>query len=275
MRAPIAAGSYYPKDPKELLSNLELLFQTQEPKEYLNDAIGIVAPHAGYLFSGPVAARTFKAISGTQKRNFVILGVDHAGGDVIATSKEDWSTPLGPARVNLEMIKKITREHAIMDDETAVRQEHSIEIQLPFLQYLFGEFQFVPLQLPRLPFSEIQDLAEIIADKNTFFIASSDLIHYGSNYGFIPQESIYGPDEFVQKLDAELICLIQEGNSKKFFERVENSELTVCGYVPITLLMEVARILKAKKIEKIGHDTSFSLSHDVSAIVGYGGIAFR
>lgn len=272
MRRPIGAGTFYPGDQKELISELEMFFQASV--EHYPEAKGIIVPHAGYLFSGPVAAKVYKSISSTQKRNFVILGVDHYGIGIIATSKEDWLTPLGPAKLNLEMIKKIGREHAIMEDTLATAQEHSIEVQLPFLQYAFGNFTFVPLQIPRLSYNEVRDLAKVIVDKDSFFIVSSDLTHYGSNYGFVPKESIYGPDEFVRNLDARIIEKIKEGDAKKFMEFIEKNDYTVCGYIPIAVMMELSKLIGVRRIEKVAYDSSFSVSHDTSAIVGYGGMVF-
>jgi hypothetical protein len=274
MRKPAFAGSFYPSEQKELLSELELLFNSQQPEKYYDDAVGLIAPHAGYLYSGHVAAKIYNAISRTPKRRVVVIGVDHRGGDVIATSKQDWLTPLGPVKIDLDKILQITKEQAIVEDEFALKNEHSIEVQLPFLQYIFGGFYFTPLQLPRIGFSEIQDLAQKLADRETLFVASSDLIHFGSNYGFVPKECIYGPNEFVKGLDEKIIARIIEGDPESFYNYILDNDLTVCGVAPITLLMEISRILKAKTIEKVGYDNSFSRSHDVSSIVGYAGIAF-
>ncbi|MCK4429110.1 MAG: AmmeMemoRadiSam system protein B [Candidatus Aenigmarchaeota archaeon] len=273
MRNPVCAGTFYSQTRAELNSELNLLFQ--ENAEYFDDAKGIIVPHAGYLFSGQVAASVYKAISGTRKRNFVILGVDHYGTNIIATSKENWNTPLGTAKVNIPFVERITKEHGLMIAENEMMKEHSIEVQLPFLQYLFKEFSFVPVQLPTLPYNEILELAEILNDKDSFFIASSDFTHYGRQYGFMPKESIYGPNEYVKKLDDEIIKLIQEFNPRKFFDYIESKESNVCGYIPIALLLEILKKLGANKILKIKYDTSFSATHDVSAIIGYSGLIIR
>ncbi|OYT42901.1 MAG: AmmeMemoRadiSam system protein B [Candidatus Aenigmarchaeota archaeon ex4484_56] len=271
MRTPICAGTFYPKNQNELLSELNLLFE-KNPKFYFPDAKGIIVPHAGYLYSGYVAAQTYKAISEVKKRNFVILGVDHHAMRVIATSDEDWITPLGTAKINREYLNKITKEHAVIVDKIATDREHSIEVQLPFIQYLFDKFTFTPVQLPRISYQEIIELSNILKNNDSFFIASSDLTHYGSQYNFVPPESIYDPNDYVKKLDREIIEIISRLDSKTFFEYIENNESTVCGYIPIALLIEITKKIGAKKIELISYDTSFSISHDTSAIVGYAGI---
>ncbi|MEA3255731.1 MAG: AmmeMemoRadiSam system protein B, partial [Candidatus Altiarchaeota archaeon] len=123
MRNPIGAGTFYSGTKEELNAELDLLFQTDT--EYFDDAKGIIVPHAGYLFSGQVAAKVYKAISGTKKRNFVILGVDHYGTNVIATSGENWITPVGTAKINLPFVEKITKEQGIIVDRISMEGEHS------------------------------------------------------------------------------------------------------------------------------------------------------
>jgi len=270
MRNPTSAGIFYPQTKEELLAELNLLFEVQT--EFYSDALGIIVPHAGYLYSGQVAAKTYKAISTIKKKKFVILGVDHYGTNVIATSKQDWITPLGTAKIDIEFVNKITREQAIIQDEIAMEKEHSIEVQLPFLQYVFKDFKFVPIQLPSLQYQEILELMDVLKDEDYFFIASSDFTHYGSSYGFLPKESIYNPADYVNKLDREIIKVIQEFDGKKFYSFIRKKDLTVCGYIPITLLLEITKKLNGKKILEIGYDSSFSVSRDPSTIVGYCGL---
>jgi len=270
MRKPIYAGYFYANSKKELLAELNLLFQTEV--QYFNNALGIIVPHAGYMYSGLVAAKTYKAISSIKKKRFVILGVDHQGVNAISTSKQNWLTPLGEVKVDIDFINKITKEQAIVVDEIAIGREHSIEVQLPFLQYLFEDFKFVPIQLPNISYKEILNLAELLKDKDTFYIASSDLTHYGINYRFIPRESIYDPISYVENLDQKIINKIQEYNPKEFLDFISEYDLTVCGVIPIALLLEITKRLGGKKVEKIAYDTSFSISKDNSNIVGYCGL---
>ncbi len=270
MRLPEFAGTFYPSTKNELKAELNLLFQAKT--EYHNDALGIIVPHASYLYSGQVAAKTYKAISGTNKRNFVILGVDHHGSGVIATSKENWQTPLGTAKIDRAFSDYLTKEQAIISDEFALKGEHSIEVQIPFLQYLFNDFEFVPIQVPNISYNEILELAKLLSEENYFFIATSDLIHYGSSYNFFPKESLYDPNDYVKNLDNEIIEQICKFDGKGFLNYTREKDLTLCGATPIALLLEIAKNLGCKKIEKIMHDTSFSSSHDVSTIVGYGGL---
>ncbi len=273
MREPAYAGQFYSGEKEELKSELNLLFNFEGKQ--INDAKGIIVPHAGYTFSGRVAAEVYDAISKVNKKRFVILGVDHFRAGSIATSNQDWKTPLGDAKVDREFVKKITKEQAIIVNEKAMEREHSIEVQLPFLQHVFGDFYFVPVQLPHISYEEIQYLAKILKDKDTFYIASSDFIHYGNNFGFFPRESIKDPPEYVENLDNKIAEMIQKFEPKKFLDYIINEDLTVCGFVPITLLLEIMKELGAKKVEKIAHDTSFSFTKDIANIVGYYSLLVR
>lgn len=273
MREPVYAGQFYSGTKEELTSELNLLFNFEGKK--INDAKGIIVPHAGYTFSGRVAAKAYDAISKINKKRFVILGVDHFGAGSIATSNQDWETPLGEAKVDRDFVDKITKEQAIVVNERSMEREHSIEVQLPFLQHVFGDFYFVPVQLPHISYEEIKHLAEILKDKDTFYIASSDFIHYGSNFGFFPEESIKDPLEYVKNLDNEIAEKIQKFEPKEFLDYIINRDLTVCGFVPITLLLEIMKRVGAKKIEKIAYDTSFSVTRDIANIVGYCSLLVR
>ncbi len=273
MRTPGFAGTFYPNTKQELLAQLNPLFQ--EKTDFFDDALGIIVPHAGYIYSGKVAAKTYKAISKIKKRKFVILGVDHYGTNIIATSKQSWRTPLGDAKIDSGFVDKIIRKNPITQNEIATEREHSIEVQLPFLQYVFKDFEFVPVQLPYISYKEILRLRDILISKDYFFIASSDFTHYGTNFGFAPSESFHNPVDYVKKLDEKIIKVIQDFDGKKFYDFVIQRNLTVCGFIPITLLLEITKKLGAKKIEKISYDSSFSLSQDFSNIVGYSGLIVR
>lgn len=273
MREPLYAGSFYSSSKPELESELNLLFQVKT--DYISDAVGIIVPHAGYLFSGRVAAKAYKTISKINKKRFVILGVDHYGAGIIATSKQNWKTPLGEAEIDLEFVNKITKEQAIIVDEIAMKREHSIEVQLPFLQHIFKDFKFVPIQLPFISYEEIQHLAEILRDRDSFYIASSDFTHYGTNFGFFPRESIEDPVRYVEDLDNKIAELIQRFDPKQFLDYIIKNDLTICGSIPIALLLEITKNLEAKKIEKIAYDNSFSVSKDIANIVGYCSLLVR
>lgn len=273
MRPPTVAGIFYPAEKGELQSLLDLLFSQAKPS-YIENAKGIIVPHAGYIYSGHVAASGYKSFT-PKSEKFVILGVDHRNHGIIATSNQDWQTPLGIAKIDKPFVEEITKEHAVEIAEEVIKTEHSIEVQLPFLQYLFNDkFVFTPIQLPHLSFNILEELAEILARKDRFYIASSDFTHYGFTYNYVPKDSWDNPLEFVKELDKRIINLILELNPKKFYDSVLENGYTVCGHITITLLLLILKRLGAKKGKLISYDTSFSTSKDLSAIVGYASIVF-
>jgi len=262
MREPFAIG-FYPMNKKDLENILKKLVNKKARKV---KAVAAIVPHAGYLYSGKVAGKVYSSIS-TSNKKFLIACPNHTGlGEKIALSMQDWLTPLGMVKVNKEFANKLPV------DENAHRYEHSLEVQLPFLQFIFKNFEIVPLCLSHLEFEEIEELAEILAKKDFFYIASSDFTHFGPNYGYMPFN--FKPEknvERVKKLDMKAIKLIEKLNAKKFYELVLKENLTICGYIPITLILLIAKKLGAKKGKLIAYSTSFEVSRDLS-FVSYAGI---
>ena len=256
MRSPVALG-FYPQGKKELEGIVKKLLVSA----HSYDALGIVVPHAGYVFSGSVAGKTYASCR-TDKSNFVIFCPNHTGyGEAIAASADEWNTPLGT----------IKTKGILTADEKANKYEHSAEVQLPFLQMLHKNFTFSPVCLKHLEFEEIEKLSEKF-DESNFYIASSDFIHYGPNYGYEPVERKKSL-EWVKEKESELIELICDLNAKKFYDAVEKNNYTVCGYIPITLLLLVMKKLGAKKGIVIGRKTSYEV-HKSDSFVSYAGIVF-
>ncbi|MBI5347528.1 MAG: AmmeMemoRadiSam system protein B [Candidatus Aenigmarchaeota archaeon] len=266
MHQPVAYG-FYPGNQKELKKMVSGFLRSDEQYE----AKGIVVPHAGYIFSGSVAGAVFAAAK-TEKKNFILLGPNHTGyGSAVAMSCIDWRTPLGVVQTNRKMVEQLSA--SIEVDEASHRYEHSLEVQLPFLQMLYKDFKIVALSLARLNFDELRELSDVIASADSFFIASSDFMHFGPNYGYTPfagsrEEQL----RWVKARDAEMIEKICRLDARGFYDMVETNGYTVCGYVPITLLLLIAKKLGAKR----GRLISYKTSHDVhpdSSFVSYAGIA--
>lgn len=259
MRQPIAAG-FYPFGKREL----EEAVKSYLVSDKSIDALGIIVPHAGYAFSGSVAGATFAAAK-TGKRNFVLMGPNHTGyGQAIASSNDDWKTPLGIVK---------TKEIQLPVDETAHKYEHSIEVQLPFLQMTYRDFTITPVCLQQLEFLDIEELSKNF-ENDSFFVASSDFTHFGPNYDYEPVKgNIREKLDYVKKTDYRLIDLICGLKAEKFYSEVTENDYTVCGFVPITLLMLVMKRLGAKKGELIKYSTSYAVAPG-SSFVSYAGIAF-
>ncbi len=231
----------------------------------------MVCPHAGYIYSGPVAAHAYFSLAQDGKPDvFVILGPNHTGyGNPLSAMRESaWRTPLGDVQIDTETADAIASETGIVDfDEVAHKHEHSIEVQLPFLQFLYGAaFKFVPLCFLMQDLESAMEvgrgLAEVLANKNAVVIASSDFTHYE-------------PQARVDKKDANALKAVEALDQKEFFQVIESEDISACGYGPIAALMTYAKALGATKAEVLCHKTSGDVTGDKTSVVGYAAVAIK
>jgi AmmeMemoRadiSam system protein B len=276
VRAPIVAGMFYDLEPERLKKQIEGCFNHPlGPKEKLlkskQKIIAAVAPHAGYMASGPVQAWTYSKI---EKANYIIVGPNHSGfGSRFAIMKNGlWKTPLGGVSVDENLANKLENScKLIRQDAIPHQSEHSIEVQLPFLQYKFGnDFKFVPLCiLSDLPSDSFLENCNIVGDaiakavkeskEKWILIASSDFSHY------IPQER-------AMETDKKVINAIKKLDERLFFKRIQQLQASVCGYGPIAVTMIAAKGLGAKNAKLLKYATSGDTTGDISAVVGYASI---
>jgi len=223
------------------------------------------------MYSGPVAANAYFSLAQDGKPDtVVILGPNHTGyGNPLSAMREGaWQTPLGDVQIDSEVADDIAEEVGIVDfDEVAHRHEHSIEVQLPFLQYLFGNaFKFVPLcfliQDLETATEVGRGLAEVLANRNAIVIASSDFTHYESQAQ-------------VKKKDKDALQALEALDEKKFYDVLEAENVSACGYAPIAALMTYAKALGAKKAELLSHRTSGDITGDMSSVVGYASVVIK
>ncbi|MBW2973119.1 AmmeMemoRadiSam system protein B [Candidatus Woesearchaeota archaeon] len=278
MRNPVVSGAFYESDADKLKDQIKGCFLSDFGPRKLPEKIpeqelkGIIVPHAGYLYSGPCAAYCYKAVAESKRPDlFIILGVSHSGFSSCLSMK-DWQTPLGTVKVDKEFGKALI-ENGIPQDETAHANEHSIEVQLPFLQFVLKDFKFIPIIVS----DDFAQIAEIIlktieqTKKNVIIIASSDFTHYGAEYGYVPfAENI---KENLYKMDAGAIEEIKKMSSKGFLDYVNKTGATICGKHAIAALLNC---LKSSKAELLKYYTSADISNkDYSMAVGYAAIKFR
>ena len=232
-----------------------------------NSPIGVITPHAGYTFSGLGSAYSYSFIKETKKRKFVIIGPNHngIGPNISVYPYGYWETPLGRVEIDKELADIFKEFH----DTTASEFEHSIEVQLPFLQFLFKDFTFLPITV-----KSPENINEIVnrIPKDVLVIASSDFTHYGPGYGYIPFEE--NTRENVENLDMDAIDKILKLDVKGFLEHMVEYNDTICGYVPITILMKWL-----KKFNSVGKLLNFYTSGDVIGdyenFVAYASIGFE
>ena len=276
MREPVFAGAFYPYDPEELRKTIKGFLGNGANKR---DVIGAVAPHAGYAYCGKTAASVYGAIAGGFE-TAVVLGPNHSGtGSGIAVSSDSWKTPLGTVKSDKEFAKELVRDSIIAEDETAHSREHSIEVQLPWLQFLFRDFRIVPISVSPAYFDidsckEIGDKITEAADRlkrKILIIASSDFTHYGHSYGYLP---FVGGDVAgkIKELDMKTIGLVEKLDAEKVIRASYEKGLTICGYGAIASMLFAAKKLGAKKGKLMDYSTSFDISKNLDAIVGYAGL---
>ncbi|MFB6076451.1 MAG: AmmeMemoRadiSam system protein B [Candidatus Aenigmatarchaeota archaeon] len=279
-RSSIFAGQFYPRNENSLRNTIEKFGGGINSEK--KDIVGCVVPHAGYIYSGSVQTKVFKSI-GNDDPIFVILGPNHGGLGPIASimTSGEWKTPLGNASINTTLAEKVLNGSKILEkDMTAHDQEHSIEVQLPWLQYFFENVDFVPICLNTgmMDSTGFEDIGKSIKEstegieRDVVVIASSDFTHYGERYGYTPVD---GPVEkrlnFIEKVDREVAGKIVNLDSEGFLEIINKYRATICGYGPIaTMLHSLRGVAGMGEIEE--YTTSYEVSGDVSSIVGYCGI---
>ena len=279
VRRATQAGSFYAGDADSLRTQIKQCFlhrfgpgklPTAE-KRNLQNVVGLICPHAGYMYSGAVAANAYFELAADGKPDtVVILGPNHTGyGSALSVANEGvWRTPLGDVEIDAEVADELVKETRLLDaDELAHRYEHSIEVQLPFLQFLFGNaFRFVPVCF------QLQDLAsamevgnalvEVLAERNAVVIASSDFTHYESQAN-------------ASRKDKDALKAIEEMDAKRFLSVVEAENVTACGYGPIAAVITAARGLLAKEAKLLSYRTSGDITGDTSSVVGYAAVSFK
>ncbi|MCX6798724.1 MAG: AmmeMemoRadiSam system protein B [Candidatus Diapherotrites archaeon] len=255
------AGAFYPKQEKELRQMLAGFFKglTAEEKSGC-----VVSPHAGYVYSGRTAALAFNALRDSDC--FVVLSPNHTGyGDPISISAADrWKTPLGSVKVAKPERKKILGALGIKADDAAHVQEHSIEVQLPFLQYKFHDFRILPITIMEQRLQELVKLGNALAEfgEKISIIASSDFSH------FMPLAA-------ARQVDAAAIKKITALDIDGFHEMVHRQRLSICGSSAITALIQYCKKSGFKKGKLLGYDTSATASGDETSVVGYAAVKFE
>jgi len=246
-----------------VVSGIEGMVDEKAVKE---EIIGLISPHAGYIYSGPVAGAVISRIK--FKDTFIILGPNHTGiGKPCSIMTEGiWKTPLGEVEIDSELGKQILATSSYLQEDYAAHEfEHSIEVQLPFLQYFKPDIKLVPIILAYSNgaiYKEIgREIAKAVKDLNreVVIIASSDMTHYE------PQES-------AQRKDTQAIEAILDLNEDELLKRVDELNITMCGYAPTVSLISAARELGATGAELVKYQTSGDTTGDYSNVVGYAGI---
>ena len=267
VRRPAVAGRFYPAKPETLTRQLDEYLAPGPPSAERRPAgLGCVVPHAGYMYSGHVAGAVYRQLPA--RSSYLILCPNHTGrgAPLAMMSDGEWLTPLGSVRVDSALAKNLRQAfHLLMEDSDAHEDEHSLEVQLPFLQRAVGAFSFVPIAIGVGSYSTLETLGHSVAqalkrlEHPVLIIASSDMNHYE-------------PDSITRVKDRKAIDKILALDPAGLYDVLRREDISMCGYGPTIAMLTAAKDLGAQHAELLKYATSADTSGDRSAVVGYAGI---
>jgi MEMO1 family protein len=270
IRPPAVAGRFYPDDPARLGDALDSLLAPSSQEKEVDKKIparACLVPHAGYIYSGAVAGEVFRRIEIPAR--VILIGPRHypRGAPLAIISEGAWQTPFGLAPIDSALAKKISRACALLrEDRVAHSTEHSLEVQLPFLQRLVPSFSFVPIVIASVTYEHLESLGRALAEimrsepEPILLVASSDMNHYES-------------DAVTRLKDSKAIDRILALDPRGLFDTVRTEEISMCGYGAAVAMLTAMRELGATHAELLRYATSGDVNGDLSEVVGYAGIA--
>jgi AmmeMemoRadiSam system protein B len=267
LRLPAVAGQFYPADPREL-TRLIRKFAAEDPGVKKTRVRACLVPHAGYIYSGGVAGAVFARI--ILPKQVLVLGVRHSpmGEDLAILSEGAWRTPLGDAPVDAALAQSVkTGCPGLREDSVAHSREHSLEVEIPFLQILDPGFSFVPVAVGTLRFEELHELGVGLArvlkesQEEILVVTSSDMSHYE-------------PDDVTRAKDAKAIDLMKSVDPKGLFEVCRKEKISMCGLGPAVVMLTAMKELGVESGEVVRYATSGDVNGDRDAVVGYAGMIF-
>ena len=267
LRLPAVAGKFYPGHPRELTSLIAKFTDRKSAAEPVHVRACLV-PHAGYVYSGVVAGAVFSRIF--LPKCILLLGVRHfpRGEPLAILSEGSWRTPLGDAAIDSSLAQRLRAAcPALREDAAAHSQEHSLEVQLPFLQELDPGFSFVPVVLGTIRFDQLVQVGEGIArvlsegKEEILVVTSSDMNHYED-------------DATTRSKDRKAIDRMLQFDAKGLYQVCRDEQISMCGLGPAVAMLTAMQRLGAKKAELVRYATSGDAAGDRDAVVGYAGMTF-
>jgi hypothetical protein len=279
IRKPAVAGMFYESDEGSLKKRIEWCYQHKLGPGRLPGKLGnqrsikgLIAPHAGYAYSGPVAANSYLELAEDgMPETVVILCPNHTGmgSGLAAMTNGSWLTPLGEVEIDHEFATELVNYYPLLDDDPSAHlQEHSCEVQLPFLQEITSNFQMVPVCMMMQDLETSRELGEAIAHTATklgrdiVVIASTDFTHYQ-------------PHEVAQAHDEKVLKAIAHMDEVEMIQKIQEYQVTMCGYGPVTATIEASRIMGAQQTSILQYATSGDTGGDKDSVVGYASAVFR
>ncbi|MFH0875724.1 MAG: AmmeMemoRadiSam system protein B [archaeon] len=286
-RQAIVEGKFYEKDFGALDKQITGCFTGEKgpgelpiTRDDTKKIKAIIAPHAGYVFSGSAAAWAYKEIAERHfPKTYILLGFSHDGEDS-GISIEDWKTPFGLIKTDKALAMHLKENTSLKINETPHISEHSIEVQLPFLQFVskdqLANLNILPISIDRdIDFRTLgEEMYNALKGKDIVFIVSSDFTHYGRGYGYVPFTTDISAR--LKEMDEKAIDLIKWLKIDEFGDYLNRTQITICGYYPILLLMKILSMEEDKpKGSLLMYYTSGELTGDYSMSVSYVSMMFR
>lgn len=279
IRKPAVAGFFYESDKDSLIERIKWCYLNEYGPGRLPDKIGdkrsikgLITPHAGYAYSGPVAAHSYLELADDGlPETVVILCPNHTGmGSGLSIMTEgSWLTPLGEMGIDGELAKKLVENYPLLDDDPSAHiKEHSCEVQLPFLQALTSDIRLVPICMMMQDLETARELGEAIAlsagqlERDLVIIASTDFTHYQ-------------PHEVAKAQDAKVLDAIASLDEEGMIRQITEHNITMCGYGPVAATITASKVMGADNVKILQYATSGDTGGDYSQVVGYGSVVFR
>ena len=266
LREPVVSGAFYPDDRVLLRSQLDSFFL--EPKKYVDNVQGLIVPHAGYIYSGKIAAYGYSQLMDSSFDLVIILAPSHHhySNNISLYSAGNYKTPFGEVKVDLETIKLMQGLDSKLSFVPEMhKQEHSLEVQLPFLQYLFKDsLMILPIVMSGQPENAdilSKAIANIAKQKKILIIASSDMSHYHDYYS-------------ANEMDQKTLDAIQKGQTDIIISKCVAREWELCGLLPVITLLKVANDFGWHKVDILHYANSGDTSGIKNRVVGYGAVSF-
>lgn len=279
IRKPAVAGYFYESDKDSLKERIKWCYRTDLGPGRTPDKTGdkrsikgLIAPHAGYVYSGPVAAHSYLELAEDGlPETVVILCPNHTGmGSGLSIMTEgSWLTPLGEVEIDTKFAEQLAQDYPLLDDDPSAHiKEHSCEVQLPFIQEISPDFKLVPICMMMQDLLTSQELGQAIAettlklDKDIVVIASTDFTHYQ-------------PHQVAEAQDRKVLDYIKSLDEEGMVRAISQNNVTMCGYGPVTATMVASKKMGATEAQILKYATSGDTSGDYSSVVGYASAVFR
>jgi len=275
VREPAVAGSWYPGDEKRLRQVVDDYLEKAEVPELEGEVVAIIAPHAGYMYSGKCAGYAFKPVVGKKFSRVIVLAPSHRASFHGASIPDytHYKTPLGLIEVDKPVCQALLKERLISTHSEAHRDEHSLEIELPFLQRAIGDFKLVPILIGKMDKDEYYLLGGALKkylSEDTLLVVSSDFTHYGPDFGYLPFTTDVKAN--LNKLDQGAIERISDRDLEGFVEYIARTGATICGFRPISILL--AALPEDTRGQLLNYYTSGDITGSYRNSVSYAAIVF-